>query len=333
MACATRLTKLCACAAGLFGLAACAPAGDFVVIKPVLETEPVGQRGDAADDPAILVSGENAVWIVGTDKQSGLRVYDLQGAELHNLETGRLNNVDAVPVDDESFLVAASNRTTPAIDLYEARPDRNEISLVKRIPVDLLEPYGLCMAQLGDRVEVFVGDTTGNVQRWSIAPDLDGTLEGEFRFDSQTEGCVVDSETETLYVGEEVRGIWSVSLDDASKRLIASVDGEQLVADVEGLDIYSDGTRKMLVASSQGDSTYVVYELPAGEQRLKFAIGRNLALGIDGTSDTDGLAVTSAPLPGFPQGVLVVQDGYNALFYRNQNFKLVDWRAIGTLID
>ena len=32
---------------------------------------------------------------------------------------------------------------------------------------------------------------------------------------------------------------------------------------------------------------------------------------MDDTSDTHGVAVTSVPLPGFPQGLLVVQDGNN----------------------
>ena len=44
---------------------------------------------------------------------------------------------------------------------------------------------------------------------------------------------------------------------------------------------------------------------------------------IDDTSDTDGVAVTSTPLPGFPDGLLVVQDGDNP--GGNQNFKLVSW--------
>jgi uncharacterized membrane protein YkoI len=46
--------------------------------------------------------------------------------------------------------------------------------------------------------------------------------------------------------------------------------------------------------------------------------------GIDGTSDTDGLDVTTAALgPRFPDGLLVVQDGDND--GSNQNYKLVDW--------
>ena len=47
---------------------------------------------------------------------------------------------------------------------------------------------------------------------------------------------------------------------------------------------------------------------------------------IDETSDTDGIAATSTPLPGFPEGLLVVQDGDNP--GGNQNFKLVSWTDV-----
>ena len=55
--------------------------------------------------------------------------------------------------------------------------------------------------------------------------------------------------------------------------------------------------------------------------------------GIDGVSETDGLSVSSMPLPGYPAGVMSVQDGYNVAPGENQNFKVVDWRAVQALID
>ncbi len=298
-----------------------------------METTPVGRTGDAADDPAILVTDRDTVWLAGTDKQVGLRVYNLQGDEIHVLETGRLNNVDAVALDDGAFLVAASNRTTPAIDLYLARPDLDRIALVNRIPLEFVDPYGLCMAVIDGEIAVFVGDKTGIVQRWAIDEDHTGSMLQVYRFDSQTEGCVVDAEANTLYVGEEIRGIWAVTVDTGARTLLAAVDDVSLVADVEGLDIYDDTGRKLLLASSQGDSSYVVYSLPEGDPVLKFRIGSNRDLGIDGATDTDGIAVSTRPMPGYPAGVLVVQDGYNVAFLRNQNFKLIDWREIELLLE
>jgi len=302
-------------------------------VEPVIETKPVHRIGDAADDAAILVGNSGPVWIVGADKQYGLRVYNLQGEELHVLAEGRLNNVDALPMADGHFLVAASNRTTPALDLYVANPAANEIALASRLPLDFEVPYGLCMARLAGEVRVYVGDKTGTVQEWTVAADTTGRQTADFSFDSQTEGCVVDTATGTLYVGEEDVGIWAVRLDDGSKRLVDRVGDGRLTADVEGMDIYRDSREAYLVVSSQGDNSFVVYLLPDVRPLLKFQINDNERLGIDGASDTDGLAVTSKPLPGFPDGVLVVQDGYNIALIRNQNFKVVDWRSIARLID
>ncbi|MEG1117939.1 MAG: phytase, partial [Janthinobacterium sp.] len=60
--------------------------------------------------------------------------------------------------------------------------------------------------------------------------------------------------------------------------------------------------------------------------RGRFKVGFNLPAGIDGTSETDGLDVTSANLGGaYAQGMLVIQDGYKRLPDGPQNFKYVAW--------
>jgi 3-phytase len=55
---------------------------------------------------------------------------------------------------------------------------------------------------------------------------------------------------------------------------------------------------------------------------------------IDGVEETDGIEITSVPLPGFPKGLLVVQDGYNydGKKKKSQNFKLVDWNEVEKLL-
>lgn len=68
--------------------------------------------------------------------------------------------------------------------------------------------------------------------------------------------------------------------------------------------------------------------------RGRFRIGINLAAGIDGVSETDGLEATSRNLGGaYAAGLLVVQDGYKRMPEAPQNFKYVAWddvaRALG----
>ena len=57
------------------------PAAPFPTIRSRFETQPVPSSGDAADDPAIWAnaSDPSQSLIVGTDKKSGLHLYDMQG--------------------------------------------------------------------------------------------------------------------------------------------------------------------------------------------------------------------------------------------------------------
>lgn len=313
-----------------------APVADGSVpplVPAFAETEPVASREDAADDAVIIVAGATG-WIVGADKKFGLRLYDLAGGQLAELPVGNVNNVDAVELADGRFLIAGSNRTTRTLDLFigEPRAQGFDVRTAASIPLELEEPYGLCMAWLDNGVQVFVGDKTGRVERWSIDAELRGARTAVYEFDSQTEGCVVDVTDGRLYIGEESAGIWAVRMADGIRQPLDRVGAGRLVADVEGLDIYY-GDERLLVASSQGDDAFVLYRLPDGRPLLKFRIGPKGDLSVDGATETDGVAVTSRPLPGHPKGLLVVQDGRNRLPPANQDFKIVDWREIDSLLD
>jgi 3-phytase len=99
-----------------------------------------------------------------------------------------------------------------------------------------------------------------------------------------------------------------------------------LVADIEGLSIYyrRDGTG-YLIASSQGDDSFAVYERTAP---YRFVDRFQIVAGVvDGVSHTDGIDVVSVDLgPTLPGGLLVVQDDSNT--GGNQNFKLVPWLRV-----
>ena len=106
--------------------------------------------------------------------------------------------------------------------------------------------------------------------------------------------------------------------------------GDKVVADIEGLALHLGDDHRYLVISSQGNNSYVLVDAqPPYAYRGRFRIGMDPEAGIDGASETDGLAVTSADLGGgFSDGLLVVQDGRNRLPDAPQNFKLVPWHAI-----
>jgi 3-phytase len=312
------------------------------IVMPTAQTASVSRSGDAADDPAIWVHPEDATKsrVFATNKKQGLLAYDLQGTQKQLIEAGRLNNVDVRQKLDiggaKNDLAVATQRDENALAVFAIDAQGNARD-VARIPTGLAEIYGTCLYRTPQGgLEVFANDKDGRFEHYRIVhTDKGGTYSysGEllrgFRVASQPEGCVVDDRNGRLFIGEEKRGIWTLSAADAKPRLILET-GKLLVADVEGLALYHGKNASYLVASSQGNSSYVVLDaLPPHKVRGAFRIGINAAAGIDGVSDTDGLE-TSAVNFGEPysEGMLVVQDGYKRLPDGAQNFKYVPWSAI-----
>lgn len=327
-------------------LKAVAPATPLPVVMPRAQTEPVARAGDAADDPAIWrhAADPAASRVLGTNKKQGLLVYDLQGRQRQLLETGRLNNVDVrqdVAFGAERFdLALATQRDDNLMVLFTIAAD-GTVAEATRLPTELDEIYGACVYRpAGGGLDAFVNDKDGRYLHYRIGR-ADGKFTARvvrrFRTASQPEGCVADEASGQLFVGEERRGLWVTSADAAREARLAMVlpAGGVLQADVEGVGIYRSAARSYVVVSSQGNDSYVVLDAAAPYRvRGAFRIGVNVADGIDGASETDGLEVTSADLGGpYGRGMLVVQDGYKRMPDGPQNFKLVAWddiaRALG----
>ena len=336
---------------------------DTRTVAPAAETTPVPDACDAADDSAVWVneSDPEASLIVATNKLRGLVVYGLDGAVVSTNDVGRVNNVDlrdGVDVGgEEMIVVAATNRTTWTIDVLALDPDSGALTPLLDAPIspDFDEdPYGLCLyrsAASGD-LYVFANDQGGAVEQWRLDPGdtgLTGARVRSWAVGSQTEGCVADDANGWLFIGEEEVGIWRYhaepGLSTAERFAVDRVGvgepgGGHLASHVEGLSIYAppggDPDDGFLVASSQGNHTYVVYDrAPPHAYRGTFRVGDAGAL--DGVEDTDGLHVVSAPLgPRYPMGLLVVQDGVNLApdgAEANQNFKLVSWLDVLDALD
>lgn len=139
-----------------------------------------------------------------------------------------------------------------------------------------------------------------------------------------------------MFLGIENQGLYTLSMaaDDKTPQLVAAIDDKTLFADVEGMDIYDVDSGGYVVVSSQGNASFAVFNRAPPHQYLgSFRIASNDASGIDGVSDTDGLAVHSGDFgPGLEHGILVTQDGYNVLPREAQNFKLVDWVEISRIL-
>lgn len=311
------------------------------------ETTPVGTANDdAADDPAIWRNRAAPArsLIVGTDKKAGLYVYGLDGQTRHFEPAGRLNNVDLLDLGRRGVIVVASDRNDPAaalLRLYRLNTRSGALTPLGTVSGGAGEAYGVCLLRTAAGFDAFSVLKDGAVHQVRIAlpgkasagTAPTGQIVRTLRLATQTEGCVADPRTQTLYVGEEDRGIWAFDARAAAPttgQLVAPVDGAHLVADVEGLALMPQGRKGgWLVASSQGDNAYALYRLPDLTPAGRFRIGAG-ALGA--TQETDGIALAPGTFGrAYPQGLFVAQDGDNAP--AAQNFKLVSWRAVKAAVE
>lgn len=323
-----------------------------VSVPAVAETSVPDNPTVDADDPVLWrdpADPARALWI-GTDKSIGLYVHDLSGRMLQFFRDGPMNNVDqrSLPLGDrKTVLVAAAERARFGVMTWLLDPATLRLERWGFLPTERAfgEPYGFCMGQFGGETFLIPNNKEGAVHAYAVSAGSDGkpamTLRHQWKLATQTEGCVVDDATGDLYVGEEDAGIWLMSLADPKRppAAVAKVDGQRLVADTEGLTIVRDGGTSYLIASSQGDSAYPVWERTAAGLRY---VGRFRIEGgdIDPVTQTDGLDIWSGPIGSFPDGALAVHDHCDGegpndppqsvcdSDTKQQNYKLVGWREI-----
>ncbi|MFI7407572.1 phytase [Streptomyces sp. NPDC049627] len=177
----------------------------------------------------------------------------------------------------------------------------------------------------------------------------------------QVEGMVVDQEEHVLYAAQEDVGLWRVGLDDEEFERPELIDrvreygtpwtydaeqeecvldtahdpgfgGAHLSADAEGATLYhaADG-KGYLLASSQGDNTFAVYERQGRNTYLgSFAVTDSAAT--DGVQHSDGSTAVNVPLGrSFPKGLLVTHDGEATPADGDRegtDFKLTGWDSV-----
>ena len=325
--------------------------GEPTIVQPEAraQTAPVPHKGDAADDPAVWIHPQDPALslILGTDKRGGLHTYNMDGSAHELVSDGsRPNNVDLLygfKLDgrtvDLAIATVRAGKKEMGVRVWAIDARTRSLSDVAEgscIPVlGGKEPMGACgyrSARTG-RFYFFVTGRKGEVEQYELKDGGGGRIQATkvrtMTVGSLAEGCVADDELGFLYVAEEEAGIWKFGAEpDAvgEGRLVARVGENGLTAHVEGLTIYyAPQERGYLIASSQGNNTFKVYER-GGDNRHLLTIdpkgGR-----IDDVNDTDGICVTSCPTSAqFARGVFIVQDGTNA--GGNQNFKMYAWEDI-----
>lgn len=325
----------------------------IVSITPDVQTQVMARFGDAADDPAIWVNKKRPQksLVIGTNKQQGLFVYDMQGREVQHFNTGKLNNVDVrygVRLGKEVVDIAvATNRDDNSLAIYTIDPKNGKLRFSGSVATDLEEIYGFCLYQNASGVTYAIPNAkSGEFQQIELTAVADqknqnthiwqGKKVRSFFVKSQPEGCVADDKNQRLFVGEEDEAVWTIGAEPNAGTQVELVlrAGDVLVADVEGMGIYQGKNKNYLVVSSQGNNSYVILDATAPyKTRGVIRVDLDAERGIDGVSETDGLEVTYANLGGaFGEGMLVVQDGHKVMPEAPQNFKYVSWEKIRTAL-
>ena len=300
-----------------------------------VETEPVFAGDDAADDMCVLENFNNPEksLIISSDKKYGIIVYDLDGVKLYDYEVGRINNVDILPSRSiqNKYIVAGTNRTYNSIDIYSfnSKGELENLILRKEIP-SLKDVYGVTFYRDEFNTYLFISDKKGNVEQWSYNNDevnSEVKFVRKLRFSSLVEGLVADESKGKIYMGQERKGIWELNASpklEEDKKLIFKKN-KYFKPDFEGLTIRDDGDGKgYLITSVQGSNGYLIIDRNSLKAKMFFRIidGNK----IDGTTETDGIDVSSIKTSKFPNGFFIAQDDDNDGL--NQNFKLVDWNKI-----
>lgn len=333
------------------------PSGDA---QATVETTPVLNTGDSADDPAIWAHPTNPASsvVIGNDKLGALEVYNLAGARIQRIAEGFFGNVDI----RKGFVTGAGSRDLvvtwrAGVRIYSIDPATRMLSNITDSPSGSIDAgfsaEGMCLyrSPVSGSLYAFANARSGRIAQFALTDnDGDGLVEGQKVRDwdvgTEVEGCVADDGLGHLYISEEDVGIWkygaepaSPTTPDARVMVDGTGAGGHLLADVEGLTIvYQPGGTGYLLASSQAASntlnSYAVYERQGSNAYLRnFKVTGGPA--IDGCGRTDGIDALAADLgPAFPRGMFVCQDHNNTSPAGNQNFKFVPLeRVVGLSSD
>lgn len=347
----------CSGASGAMGQAD-ADGGVPVVVKPVLETEPVPND---PDDPAIWISptDPSRSLILATDKQEltgGLYIFGLDGRTRQVIAPlDRPNNVDVeygVRLGDETFDIAVlTERMQHRLRIFAIPSDGGALrdlapeglTVLEGEAGEASEPMGIAIYKRPADHATFLivspktGPTVGYL--WQYRLEADGNGGGPRavlvrRFGSfsglgpsadeagEIEAVVVDDRRGYVYYSDEQFGIrkWHADPDATDADVEIAVLGRSgYTGDREGLAIYErPGDAGFLVSSDQIDGGSRLQLYRRGPAEPETAT----AIVETAADATDGLEATAHPLPGFPAGLLVTMNS------SARTFQLYSWEDV-----
>ncbi len=314
------------------------------VVEPIVSTAPTAGN---ADDPAIWIHPNNPEKsvIIGTDKDAGIYVWDMNGNELQHIEQRTTtNNVDVrcgfqlggQLVD----IVAANLRDAGKLAVFKVNRDYNGGNVLVQIADKDSENNDIQKDSYGFGLYKRLSDGTlyvferaksgGKVRQYQIEDDGTGngvtvTAVRDLNYTGGVaEGFVADDALGFIYIGEEDKCIYKyyADPDKSADHIAVFATGDGIVGDREGIGLYecNDGTG-YLVLSNQGNSTFKIYDRQGDNKLLKTIVPKDN--NGNGGLGTDGLdVISSAAPPNFPNGFVVAHDQGGSRYH------IYDWAQI-----
>ncbi|WP_420421110.1 phytase [Simkania sp.] len=306
--------------------------------KPKAVTHPLPGEADECGIWADTKDPSNSALICNDKSPFGaLFVFDLNGKEISrshhmNRPVGvsvrngiKMKNGDVIDV------VGCGVRGTNEIKIFKMDPKSRElIDVTHTAGISSgfrSDTYGFCLykRQSDGQLFCFVSTKhTDNIHQFRLDDDgtgrFKGTLVRKFGVTHQrsfVEGMVADDEYGYYYAADERHAILKFQADpDVKKdpfiRAFGLADG--IKGDREGLALYKKANGKgYLLVSSQGDSTFKIYERTGNNKFVK-------SIHAEGVTKTDGIGVTSMQIPpNYPTGVFAAHND------KNNNYAIFDW--------
>ena len=291
-------------------------------IIATLETEAYpGFTGDVADGAAIYPNGSDSL-ILATNKATGggLYVLGLDGQIVSSTLGFAADSVDWRVWDGGRVLVLTVDRDTNQIKYFWLNPTTKTLTAAGTTTL-AYEPYGSCLyVHSNGNVYAFISDRgaddfgTHSVRQYLLTRSGEtvsaGSVVRTITADGVMEGMAADDTTGVIFVSREDHGLYRYSAAPGGSTTPTTVDtvgAGNLVADVEDVAIARHADGDKLLVSSQGDSSYHVYNLATLAHEQRFTIAR--PGGSTSVLDTDGLDVLLTPMGAFTDGLIVVHDG------------------------
>ena len=313
--------------------------------QPTVETDPVLNPGDAADDPAIWFHATDPARsvVVGNDNSGALEVYDLAGAASSASPSGFFGNVDVrrgFSHRNGHRRTSSSPGTAPASACTRIDPTTRHAHQHHRhgasaaaSPCRSAATACACTAAAVDGSDVRVRQRQQRsrrpvradrrrqrrpARRARCAADWDDRLRGRRLRRRRRARVTSTSAKRTSASGSTAAEPDRPRRARPARTLVDTTvaDGGHISPDVEGLTIvYQPGGTGYLMASSQAGPTRSArtWSTSAKARTRSSARSRSSpAPLVDGCGRTDGIDALAADLgPAFPHGIFVCQDNDN----------------------